>query len=263
MKRCPNCQHEVRDEDRVCPYCGHILNNEPRVIRISLPIWPIIMLVISMTFLYFYQPQNDMTIATPKKGSTIGEVKDTREYDKVMSFSSYATFSNYFANGEALMSDALSFEKSLETFLKDQVYRYQKNELVSLYSNHLVETITQYEISSDHGKVMIEYCEDNQQKESLWMTMEVEGMTLKDLEFIQDESHPFHVLFKYFSGIEFSKSIYASSLIRFQDLNEDFEKYQGHIGHYGIGIQEEKFKMMIYPTYDSENYQSQFSFMIK
>ncbi len=263
MKRCPNCQHEVKNEDRVCPYCGHVLSEEPRVIRISLPIWPVIVLAISMAFLYFYQPQNAIMTSIPKKGSTIGEVKETREYDKVMSFNSYATFSNYFTNGEDLMKDALSFEEKLDVFLKEQAYRYQRSESVSLYSHQLVETTTQYDIFSESGKVILIYHEDNLKNESLWITMEIEGETFTDLNFIQDEKHPFYALFKYFSGIDFSKSIYVSSLARFQNLSEDFEKYQGHIGHYGIGVQEESFKIMIYPLYDQEGYQSQFSFKIK
>lgn len=252
MKRCPKCNKEISEHARQCPYCGHYLSGKYQPIKKSgdrkigagYITLALILIVLPMIVSYFISSPAANNKYQPKEMVTLGAVeKINKEEEKVRYvFESLDDFSKLIDCGNKYVEKIEKLEGSIDQTVK----KYAKPNIDKTYqiivtkSNNIFFYLT-YDIDVDDNQTMTidsEYDRTgriNETKINYSVDHFKDFQTMK----IHQESYPMYKeIITLINGDKELKTFQEAGN-DFNQLENAFNKRNGKIGNYGLGITKE------------------------
>ncbi|MEG0275906.1 MAG: zinc ribbon domain-containing protein [Coprobacillus sp.] len=238
MKKCPRCDHELKDEEKYCPHCGLDLNQNYRPIKKqkNKPMTYLLYVIVFFSFItipLLYSRLLDgigggMTQPTETEKIELKEVQKTAPSSIAASYSTLADYDKQFTNVSSAINGIQEYEKQLS--LKGD-YQYDKIYQIRVLDNYDVYYSMRYTAKiNDDLSIVIE------KEFNRGHTFNDEKITFRknnvsDFDGLIFTSEQMDIVKPYTKDV----SIVEKLMNDFTTRQDEFEKKKEKLGHYGLG----------------------------
>lgn len=236
MKKCPRCEHDVKDDDKICPHCGLDLQGRYRPIKKKKgPMTSLIYLVIffacmSIPMLYSYLLNsigNDIQ-QLDKKEVKLEDIIDQEPTAVLAAYTTLADFKNQFTNVDSIVTSIQNYE---ETLSQKANHVFNKEYSIAVLDNlNIYYTYTYTTDINENLKMTIKRSYDRAHKYNQ-ETITFKKTNVADFEglFLTDEEKE---IVKIYTG---EQTVTDQLMNNFLKRKDEFELKKETLGHYGIG----------------------------
>lgn len=259
MKKCPRCEHEVRDDEKFCPHCGLDLQGRYRPIKQKNKAMTYLLYVIVffsfITIPLFYTRllnslDSDMTQMSEERVE-LKDVQDTKPTAILATFDTLADFNKQFTNVNPMVESIQTYEATLQK----KGYTFDKEYyIVILDNNDIYFTFTYTTKINDQLSITIERQYDRSHTYNTQsIIFKKTGVQTFENLFLTDEEN---AVVKTLTG---EQSTTDQLMDDFKKRQNEFESKKEKLGHYGIGTYDGRSSFVAHRQ--GQNYYSELTYM--
>lgn len=238
MKKCPRCEHEIKDDEKYCPHCGLDLNQNYRPIKkqknksMTYLIYVIVFFSFITIPLLYSRILNGVTsnINKPVESEKI-KLEDVKKVAPTAIAASYTTLADYdkqFTNVSDAIKGIEEYEKELS--LKGN-YQFDKTYLIQVLDNYDVYYGLRYTAKiNDDLSIVIEK-EFNRGHTFNDEKITFKKVGVKDFNGLMFTNEQMEIVKPFIKDI----SIIEKLMSDFSSRQDEFESKKKELGHYGLG----------------------------
>lgn len=241
MRKCPRCQHDIKDEDQYCPYCGLDLEKHYGPLKSKKNKWMIYLFPAFIFFVFMIVPllfstvfdsllsMGDMgQMFNPTVAGELPEKSNRQPQRIINQFDTLADFQKEYSNVSSIIDEIKDYEENIEgkanqVFNKEYTIQVLDNYDLAFQLRYDVQISENYEL-----KIVKDYDrEKNYNREKITLVKK-NNHTFEELLFNDDE-------LEYINRFINDEKKVNKIISDFSLREKEFEEKKETIGHYGMG----------------------------
>ena len=245
MKKCPRCEHDVKDSDKFCPHCGLDLSGRYRPIKKQSKAKSILIYALIFAFCmglpFIFQRFTSFMIGNGPieegKAVQLEEVIDASPTAILGQFTSLDDFQKQFSNVGDVVGEIQDFEHHL---MMNGKYPIEKDYKIVVFDNFDVKYMLDYVVNlSDSLSLKVEKHFDRIGKENdeKYIFQKTPVKSFDQLFFDADEMELVH---------DYTGKKEMKVMNDFHKRKNEFEEKKKTLGHYGMGEYDGRNSFVVY-----------------